>query len=359
MYRKWLTFKATLMKISNYCSLKVACLGVVLLAGYPGGLAVTASPITTANATTDTDRTSMTTALTRENSLAMVTNQAEPNPAVNAWLPGNYVAGSSLFAIPSQELVVARLNQRVVIKVALKQLNNLNLPFDGVIVDTVAAVAAHTRGSSIMVAPHTSDPIVMIVRDQQQPQLTLTLELQPTAKLEAINKSIIIPELQATNFLLNQPNLDNQQYLGALSRLLRFASEAIVNNKVKLSKEPYYNFNNFVFTGQNVNPFDLGLVELSLEGNSPHKLHHLLASSCRYAELEVNHERFFQPTNIYFAGLGIRLVAVSNNSTSDVEFDFKECLQTNLVAATFIDQEDNVIAPGQATRILVVEKLSY
>lgn len=266
--------------------------------------------------------------------------------------------GKSVLQLGSKQLLVARLDQNYQLKVAAGKLNNLKLPWQSIIADTTADLALQIRGNSLLVAPHDTQPVVLVVRDQEHPEHTLTLTLLPQSKLESVSLTVVIPELMRDQLLLAQRELHSSAYLGTLTRLMRGMVEQLQAGAIRAAPYPYYSLENFEFFAQEVTPEDLEVVELQLDPTTLQQRFPVVTYNCDWGQLQVRNQHLYQPTNLYYANLRFKLVTLVNQGTTNLEWSFDDCMPPNVVAASLLDHEHLIPAQG-TSRLLLLEKLNY
>lgn len=266
--------------------------------------------------------------------------------------------GKSILQTGKNQLLVARLDHNYKLEVAAGKLNNIKLPWQSIVADTTSNLALQIRGSSLLVAPHDTQSVVLIVRNQEHPEQTLTLTLQPQSKLESVNLTVVVPELMRDQLFLAQRELNSSAYLGTLTRLMRGMVEQLQAGAIRDATSPYYSLENFEFFAQEVSPEDLEVVELQLDPTTLRQRFPVVAYNCDWGQLQVRSQHLYQPTNLYYANLRFKLVTVVNQSESNIDWSFDDCMPPNVVAASLLDHEHLIPARG-SSRLLLLEKLNY
>lgn len=266
--------------------------------------------------------------------------------------------GKSILQTGKNQLLVARLDRNYKLEVAAGKLNNIKLPWQSIVADTTSNLALQIRGSSLLVAPHDTQSVVLIVRNQEHPEQTLTLTLQPQSKLESVNLTVVVPELMRDQLFLAQRELNSGAYLGTLTRLMRGMVEQLQAGAIRDATSPYYSLENFEFFAQEVSPEDLEVVELQLDPTTQRQRFPVVAYNCDWGQLQVRSQHLYQPTNLYYANLRFKLVTVVNQSESNIDWSFDDCMPPNVVAASLLDHEHLIPARG-SSRLLLLEKLNY
>lgn len=266
--------------------------------------------------------------------------------------------GKSILQTGKNQLLVARLDHNYKLEVAAGKLNNIKLPWQSIVADTTSNLALQIRGSSLLVAPHDTQSVVLIVRNQEHPEQTLTLTLQPQSKLESVNLTVVVPELMRDQLFLAQRELNSGAYLGTLTRLMRGMVEQLQAGAIRDATSPYYSLENFEFFAQEVSPEDLEVVELQLDPTTLRQRFPVVAYNCDWGQLQVRSQHLYQPTNLYYANLRFKLVTVVNQSESNIDWSFDDCMPPNVVAASLLDYEHLIPARG-SSRLLLLEKLNY
>lgn len=266
--------------------------------------------------------------------------------------------GKSILQTGKNQLLVARLDHNYKLEVAAGKLNNIKLPWQSIVADTTSNLALQIRGSSLLVAPHDTQSVVLIVRNQEHPEQTLTLTLQPQSKLESVNLTVVVPELMRDQLFLAQRELNSGAYLGTLTRLMRGMVEQLQAGAIRDATSPYYSLENFEFFAQEVSPEDLEVVELQLDPTTLRQRFPVVAYNCDWGQLQVRSQHLYQPTNLYYANLRFKLVTVVNQSESNIDWSFDDCMPPNVVAASLLDHEHLIPARG-SSRLLLLEKLNY
>lgn len=257
------------------------------------------------------------------------------------------------------QVLVAKLHHNYPLHIGVGVLNTITLPFPEIIVDTVdQQVQLLSRGSDLLVATSNYSEISLVVRNKQTPDQAITLTLQPK-QTPAINVKVVVLSLLAPQFMLNQSELSNADYLLQLSRLMRSTIETIQRKQaIPKASHSSYNLNNFVLTSHYLSPFDVKLSELSLKTRELDQAKNQVLTCMRH-QLQIKDLRIFQPQNIYYAGIQLKLLTVANPTTEVIKFNPQACTQPNTMATVLYGVAKQEILPAQEGQILLVEQLQY